>query len=289
MQNFEYRVGNARVTRVSELTINNTPEYLYPKWDPSILRTYGDRLVPEALAPGRQNLMQSIHSWVVRTGEHTILIDTATGNDKPRPLLPALDHLNEPYLARLRSAGVRPEEVDFVLLTHLHVDHVGWNTRLLHGQWTPTFPNARYVMPGAEYEFYLANKHDPRRIIFEDSVVPVVQAGLADFVGEAGGEIIPGFTYLPTPGHSIGHMSIALESAGEHALFGGDVLHHPIQVYRPDLNSVYCEDPALAATSRMKAIEHVVGNDAIYFSTHFPGSSAGRISRSAEVFEWSFA
>ncbi|MGB3634019.1 MAG: MBL fold metallo-hydrolase [Rubrobacteraceae bacterium] len=181
-----YRVGDVTVTKISERTVEvATPEFLYPTYEPGELERNRARLAPGDLDESGEHLPLSFHSWLVRTKDHTILVDTAAGNDKERPQNPLFHHLQTPYLERLANAGVRPEDVDYVLLTHLHVDHVGWNTRLVKGQWVPTFPNARYVLPRVDEDYYASSaSHNEANIpslgVYEDSVAPIIEAGLAE-------------------------------------------------------------------------------------------------------------
>lgn len=289
-----YSVGDTTVTRVTEMVISGVPPEIYfpGSWDPSFLEENKESL-PEGLIDSNSQLIVSIGTWVVKTPKHTILIDTATGNDKNLPLNPDLANLQLPYLERLKEAGVTPEDVDYVLLTHLHVDHVGWNTRLVDGKWIPTFPNAKYVFPIKEQEYYSSeeshNKENEANFnVYEESVLPIVEAGLAETIGPEGGEFLDIFTFIPTPGHSIGQMSIRLSSGGEEALFGADVMHHPFQVIKPEWNSMYCEFGDQARISRRWALEYVADRSIIYFSTHFPESSAGYVTRSGDSFNWRF-
>ncbi|WP_211175944.1 MBL fold metallo-hydrolase [Brasilonema sp. UFV-L1] len=288
-----YKVGDVTITRVTEQVINLAPEVLLPDWNPAVVQEHQDWLVPGCMDETHEHFILSIHTWVVKTQRHTILIDTASGNDKERPLNPIFHHLQLPYLERLEAAGVTPEAVDYVLLTHLHVDHVGWNTRLVDGRWVPTFPNAKYVFPKVEQDYYSspASHNDvniPSLGVYEDSVLPVIEAGLTETISSGGGEFIDGLSFLPTPGHSIGHMSISLTSRGEEALFSGDVMHHPIQVYRPEWNSVFCEFADQARASRLWALEYAAQRGATFFSTHFPKSSAGLVTRKGDQFDWRF-
>ncbi|PZD97119.1 MBL fold metallo-hydrolase [Paenibacillus sambharensis] len=289
-----YRVGDVTVTRVTEMVIGGvSPEIYFPgSWDPDFLESNNDSL-PAGLIDSNAQLIVTIGTWVVKTPEHTILIDTATGNDKNLPLNPDLANLQLPYLERLKDAGVTPEEVDYVLLTHLHVDHVGWNTKLVDGHWVPTFPNARYVFPLKEQEYYGStashnSKNEADFNVFEESVLPVIEAGLAETIGPEGGVFLDRFTFIPTPGHSIGQMSISLRSGGEEALFGADVMHHPFQVLHPEWNSMYCEFEDQARASRRFVLEHIADRPVIYFSTHFPESAAGYVTREGNGFKWSF-
>ncbi|RWP99106.1 MBL fold metallo-hydrolase [Mesorhizobium sp.] len=290
-----YRVGNTTVTKVAEQTLRNvSPAFLYPTSTEREFEAVGARLDPCDCEPNGKELVLSIHTWVVRTPRHLILVDTGSGNNKERPKNPIFHHQDLPYLERLQQAGVRPEDVDFVINTHLHVDHSGWNTVLRDGQWLPTFPKARYLFATVERDYYStpASHNDantPNLGVYEDSVLPVIEAGLVDFIGPEGGEYMPGLSFMPTPGHSIGHMSICVRSDDEEAIFAGDVMHHPTQVQRPDWNTVFCEFSDGAVASRRDVLESAAETNALYFATHFPGSSVGRISRSADAFNWNYA
>ena len=305
-QNTIYRVGDATVTRIDELALDGVPPTaLYPGFDPEALRRHRCKFGSGSVQ--FDTLRQSIHTWLVQTPRHIILIDTATGNDKDRPYAPVLDHLQQPYLARLAAAGVLPEAVDYVLLTHLHADHVGWNTRLVNGRWVPTFPNARHIFSKTErtYNEALADgrtltgkdRPDPalgRMVatpspgVYNDSVRPIIEAGLADVIEINGEEFIDGLSFLSTPGHSIDHASIRLLSQGQEAFFAGDVMHHPLQVYEPELTSCYCEFPEASHRSRRWVLEQAADRDALVFTTHFAESSAGRVSRADQGFAWRF-
>ncbi|HEX7389888.1 MAG TPA: MBL fold metallo-hydrolase [Acidiphilium sp.] len=302
----QFQVGDATITRIDELRWTDTdPAILYPDLDASALAEFGGEFSPGSFDPGTGHMTLSIHSWLVRMPGRTILIDTAAGNGKPIPAAPRLNQLDLPFLDRLAAAGVRPDQVDFVLMTHLHADHVGWNTRWQDGRWRPTFPNARHIFSRTEqrYAASLAGDapapdlppaslghadHVPYAGIYEVSVRPVIEAGLADMTDIDGSEILDGISFLPSPGHSIDHASIRLRSRGEEALFLGDVMHHPLQAYRPDLRSVYCEFPEPALASRRAILERAAETGALCLATHFAESSAGRVSRRGGRFSWRF-
>lgn len=197
--------------------------------------------------------------------------------------------LDMPYVARLAAAGVRPEDVDYVLLTYLHLDHVGWCTRIVDGHWTPTFPNARYFLSRREQEHNAAllerlGPDAPETQAYADSVVLIL--GQAEMIEPDSGEVLEGFTFHPTPGHSIDHRSIELTSGGERAFFTGDAIHHPIQAYVPEWSSVFSEDKPRGQKSRLWALEHAAQTGALVFSSHFPGTSAGRVTRRGHAFGW---
>ena len=286
-----YTLGTTSITRVSEKLFDDfSPNALLPLWNNETVETHRPWLVPDNLDAAGQKLIISVHTWVIKTPQYTVLVDTGVGNAKSRPELPIFHQLDEPWLERLAAAGVAPEEVVFVLLTHLHIDHIGWNTRLVDGQWVPTFPNAKYVFPQAEYEHFLsdAGRQSIGYAAFVDSVLPVVNAGQAVMIGVDGVPFLDDFHFHPTQGHSVGHMSISLHSGGETAMFGGDVMHHPIQVAQPLWASCFCDLPDAANRSRQWLLHYLADHDALYFSSHFAGTSAGRVQRLGNGFAWHF-
>ena len=283
-----YHVGDATITKVTEQHFTLNPGVLFADFEPTVIDEHRTWLAGDHVDASEEQFILSIHTWVIRSGGRVILVDTASGNHKDRPFSAIFHQLNTPYLQRLALAGVNPEDVDLVLLTHLHVDHVGWNTYLRDGKWVPTFPNARYVMATPEIEFFATPAGEKRRMVFEDSILPVIEAGLSDELGAEGGEYLPGIRFHPTPGHCVGHMSIESESAGERALFTGDVWHHPIQVYRPEWSSMFCADRDGANRSRRWVLEHAARTGAAVFAPHFAGSSAGTVRKQDDRFIWQF-
>ncbi len=303
-----YRVGSATITRLAERSLHGVnPATLFPSSDPERLRNVGPSLDPRTIGPDG-TLRQSLHAWLVRTPEHTLLVDTATGNGKNRPTQLALHRLDEPFLERLENLGVTPEQIDVVLHTHLHADHVGWNTALRDGRWEPVFRNAVHYFSAREaaYQAALATGDGQARAhidaaslgppvrppgsgVYEDSVAPVIEAGLARPIEIDGTEFLPGWRFLASPGHSIDHASLVFESQGERALFWGDVLHHPLQAAHPEWNSVYCEFPEAAIRSRRWALSYAAETNALVLTTHFADPSAGHVRREGGHFRWQFA
>jgi glyoxylase-like metal-dependent hydrolase (beta-lactamase superfamily II) len=285
-----YAVGDMVVTRIEEKLLSGfTPHRLYPDWNKYIVEERDGRpMDPVCWDETGQHVILSVHSWLVRAPTYTALIDAGIGNDKTRTL-PVFDHLNEPFLERLAAAGARPEDVDYVLLTHLHTDHVGWNTRLIDGRWIPTFPNARYVFSRAEDEYFSGSGgiDRPNYALYEDSVRPIIDAGQAEMI-DAGSEFLDRIVFHSTPGDSIDHFSISIESRGNQALFAGDVMHLPVQVDYPDLSSAFSANPELGRLSRRWALQCAADRQAVVFSSHFPGTSAGRVERLGERFVWRF-
>ena len=225
-------------------------------------------------------LSMSFHGFVLRTGRHTILIDTCCGNDKERPARPMFHRLRTNYLDKLAAAGVNPEQVDYVMCTHLHWDHVGWNTQLIDGRWVPTFPNAKYIMARGEYEHwdgvYSRGDASVHRTAFEDSVLPIRRAEQAVLVDDDF-ELEKGIWLEPCHGHSPGNVVINLESKGTRAVVTGDVLHHQIQLVFPEMSTMADADKNMARKTRIALIEKHVGTGHLIMPGHFPTPTVGRI------------
>lgn len=280
-----YELGDLRLTKITEQVFNSlTVGQLYPDATPSSLVSLdrGPALTLDSPAE------MSIHSWLVETPNHRMLVDTASGNQKNRPFSSLFHQLRSPWLEILQASGVRPSDIDFVLHTHLHVDHVGWNTVWNGERWVPTFANAVHICSQAEMDFYASPESAPRAMVFEDSIRPVQEAGQMRVISDHGQEVLPGVRFLPTPGHSRGHMSISIESGNELALFCGDVMHTPIQLARPAWNSRFCEHQSAARESRKKLLAHASNLGATIFTSHFAESSVGRVAELGEYYSWTF-
>ena len=267
-------VGEATITRVDETAFALAPDVLFPDWDPASGRVLEEHCSTASLDLTNRRISLRTHLWVVEFRGLTIVVDTGIGNGKTRPFSALFDKLDNPVLERFEAAGFRRDRVDYVLHTHLHVDHVGWNTHWQNDRWTPVFPNATYVFGQRECDYFAKPEGEPRRMVFEDSVLPVIEAQQARIVPDEGAEIVDGIRFLPTPGHSIGHMAIEIRSQGQAALFSGDVMHSPLQVYRPQWNSAFCLDQPQARASRQSLLEHAAKTGAIVFPAHFPETSA---------------
>jgi glyoxylase-like metal-dependent hydrolase (beta-lactamase superfamily II) len=283
-----HRVGAAIITRIDETDFALAPEVLFPDWDAASGLILEERFGPASLDLANRRVPLKTHLWVVEIGDLTVIVDTGIGNAKSRPFSALFDRLENPVLERFEAAGFRREQVDYVLLTHLHVDHVGWNTHWRDDRWMPVFPNATYVFSQGERDYFATPAGEPRRMVFEDSVLPVIEAQQARTVPDAGEEIVDGIRFISTPGHSIGHMAIEIRSQGEAALFSGDVMHSPLQVYFPQWNSTFCLDQQQARDSRKWLLEYAAQTGAKVFAAHFPETSAGTVREGAEGFEWHY-
>lgn len=279
----QQKFGDVTVDRVIEAEgLGFPPEFLLPHCDIGVIRRYRDWLEPHFFDPLSGRFIQSVHSYVIRTPRHTVLVDTCVGNDKDRPSTRAWNQLQSPFLDRLLAIGVAPEDVDYVLCTHLHVDHVGWNTRLLDGRWVPTFPNAKYLFHKVEIDHweaegdYVQDGAGASDAFYEDSVLPVIAANQAVFV-DAGHAIDDCLTVEAWPGHSPGHVCLRLRSGGREAVFAGDLLHHPVQCRHPDWNSRFCWDPVMSADSRRRFVDQHAEVGAVILAAHFAKPVSGRI------------
>jgi glyoxylase-like metal-dependent hydrolase (beta-lactamase superfamily II) len=286
-------IGDVRVTRVEEMCRPSTkPEDWYIDYNADELAGHMNWLAPTYFELSSGRSISSIHSWVLRTEKQVILIDSCTGNHKDRPGWPGFHMLDIPYLDRLAAAGVRPEEVDVVLCTHLHVDHVGWNTRLSDGKWVPTFPNAKYVMSKLDHEFYSMAAKNPAtkaltRNVYQDSVLPIVEAGLASLV-DGTEEIDEGLRLIPAPGHTPGQVCLTLTSAGERAIFCGDVLHNPLQSPLWRWRTRVCTDPDQARVTRKQILEFCAEHHALLLPAHFAYPHGSHIRMKGDEFSPSF-
>jgi glyoxylase-like metal-dependent hydrolase (beta-lactamase superfamily II) len=244
-----------------------------------------------AATPEKSAFMMSMHSYVVQLAGRNILIDACNGNDKHRSI-PDIDRVNTPYLANLAALGLTPDRIDLVLCTHLHFDHVGWNTRLENGKWVPTFPNARYLFSRRDFEhFGQQQSEDDHFRAFRDSVLPVYEAGRAELIEpdiEVHREISERLWLEPAFGHSPGNFSVLAEGAGQRAIFWGDVIHHPVQLIRPEVTPSFDGDPAKARETRLRTLARAAEEELVCFPAHFRDPSAGHVLRVGEAYRYRF-
>lgn len=283
-----FRCGAFEVLRVKEtLGAAFAPAHLLPDLPAEAIERHIDWLAPNYYHAVKKCFVMGTHSWLLRTPHHTILVDTCIGNHKPRPNSPGFNKLEQPYLERLGQAGLAPGDIDLVLCTHLHVDHVGWNTQLRDGRWVPTFPNAKVLCSKAELASAEAKAKgggdEDDREVWKDSILPVLEAGRLQTL-EGMHAIEDGLTIEPTPGHTPGHVVLHAQSAGERMLFAGDLCHHPLQVYYPQVNSRFCEDAAGARSTRRRILEACAESGALFAPAHWGPPHAARIQAIAANF-----
>jgi glyoxylase-like metal-dependent hydrolase (beta-lactamase superfamily II) len=287
-------IGRFRVDRVVE---SEGPyfrlDFLLPAVAPDLIAANAAWLKPLFIDPASDQVNMSFHSYLLRSGRHTILIDACIGNDKERPQRPNWHRQSFPFLERLAAHGVAPEAVDFVFCTHLHADHVGWNTRLVDGRWVPTFPNARYLFARREYEHWEREHRAaaaqgaelPNHGSFADSVLPVVEAGRGVLVDD-GHEIERGLVLEAAPGHTPGNAILHAQEGGRRAVFLGDIIHTAAQLAAPELSSRFCSDAAASRHTRCTLIDRFAESGTTILTGHFPTPTAGRIVRHGGAFRF---
>ena len=251
---------------------------------PQAMEPYRAWLEPWSLCPDTGMFILPVQSWLVRTKHHTILIDTCVGCNKDIPFYPdwhqRTDHI---WLERLAEAGVQPEQVDYVFCTHLHSDHVGWNTRLLDGRIVPTFPNAKYIFSKAD----VGEAEEQDGDSFEQSVLPILEAGQAQLV-ENDFALDDNIWLESTPGHTAGHVAVGLRSGNERAVMCGDLIHFPVQCAHPDWAVSFDTDPTQACQTRSSFLHDNCESGRLVLTAHFPNSSMGYVERKGDAFDFRF-
>jgi glyoxylase-like metal-dependent hydrolase (beta-lactamase superfamily II) len=287
------RLGGFSIARVPEWEGPAfAPEVLFPDYDPAFAEAHAHLLGPDLLDRSSGMLVMSFHAYLLKTPAATVLIDTCIGNGKDRPQRPQWHRLESSFLSDLEQAGIAPEAVDFVLCTHLHWDHVGWNTRRSDGRWVPSFPNARYVFARDEVSYWdeVARQggDSPHALAFRDSVQPILEAGQALLV-DGDCDLFHGITIERAPGHTPGNVIVHARSEGTAAIFSGDVIHHPVQLLQPDWSTRACHDAGQSRTTRRRLLEQCLERSTLVLPAHFPAPSAGRVLRRGSAFWWESA
>ncbi|MFD7461377.1 MULTISPECIES: MBL fold metallo-hydrolase [unclassified Streptomyces] len=278
-------LGDVEIVRVVEWQAPFAPARdLVPDCEPEVWRRHRDLLAPDHWDPDGDRAVAALQTWVIRSGGLTVLVDTGVGAGRERPGNPEFHQRQGDLPGRLARAGVRPEDVDVVVNTHLHADHVGWNTRDADGAWVPAFPRARYLIPAADDAHfgpaggYGGGVRVDDRLVYEDSVAPVHRAGQA-VLWEDEHRVDASLTLEAAPGHTPGSAVLRLASRGERAVFVGDLLHSPVQILRPDCSSCFCLDPQRAAASRRRVLERAADEGELVIPAHFAGAGVAEVRR----------
>lgn len=281
----KWKIGDVTVTRIVEMEIpipyNDKSPFLVQA-TPDVLKTM-PWLYPHFVTD-EGALKLSIHALFVEAPGLRLIVDTCIGNDKPRGMVGPRG-LSTTFLASLEAAGCKRDSVDAVICTHLHVDHVGWNTMLENGKWVPTFPKARYLIGKKEYEFWNLDEDAEQKAIMGDSVQPILDAGLADLV-EMDHRLSAEIRLTPTPGHTPGHVSVMIESKGETAMITGDMIHHPCQFGHPEWSPSFDTDQAAGASMRRSVMDKVADQQLLVIGTHFSAPTAGHVKRDGAGFRF---
>ncbi|MFJ3791578.1 MBL fold metallo-hydrolase [Kitasatospora sp. NPDC090091] len=282
-------LGDAEITRVREWEGPFAPaQAIVPGLAGEVWKENEDWLAPDHWEPATDSHVGALQTWVVRHGGRTVLVDTGVGRDRDRPGNPLFHRRPSDLLGRLAEAGVQPEDVDVVVNTHLHVDHIGWNTMDQDGTWVPAFPNAVYLMPAADHIWLAAQAEQDRTsaqgLMYADSVLPIERAGKA-VLWEGEYRIDDALTLEEAPGHTPGSSVLRLASHGERAAFVGDMMHSPVQILHPGSNSCFCEDPERAAASRLRVLQRAADDGELVIPAHFGGTGAAEVRRNGAGFE----
>jgi glyoxylase-like metal-dependent hydrolase (beta-lactamase superfamily II) len=275
-----WQIGDVKITRIVEMDLP-VPAKVIPQATPAELRKL-PWLYPHFVGEGDDILKLSVHALLVEAPGLRLIVDTCVGNDRPREIT-GDQPLATPFLEHLGEAGWSRDDVNAVVCTHLHVDHVGWNTMLENGRWVPTFPNARYLIGRREYDFWSAHDDAEQQAMMGDSIKPIVDAGLVQFV-ELDHVISPEIRLVPSTGHTPGHVSVLIESAGERAVITGDMVHHPAQLAHPDWG--FDSDLKAAALTRLRLFAEWADQPILIIGTHFPAPTAGHIIRDGAAFRF---
>lgn len=279
-----FQLGDIRVDRIieGEYPFMAATEFL-PGLTPEVLGENRGWMRPAAL-DAHDQLILCIQSYVLRTPHHTILVDSCVGNDKPRPTRAVWNmKTDDTWMRALAAAGLRVEDIDFVMCTHLHVDHVGWNTRLENGRWVPTFPKAKYLFARKEFDHWAAENAKAPVLPFQDSVLPVVDANRHEFI-RSDHVLNDHIRLLPTPGHTPDHFAVAIGKGRDDGVITGDLIHSPIQMRYPELSMRADVDPAQAAATRRGFLERYCDTATQCCTAHFPSPSRGMIRRHGNGF-----
>ncbi|MGB7298900.1 MAG: MBL fold metallo-hydrolase [Burkholderiaceae bacterium] len=282
-------LGKLQISRALEMMMEFDPYGFFPETTPADWAAHKEWLQPLGMNPANGMLLFPCQSYIVRTSHHTILVDSCVGNHKDRPTRPAWHQKTDTsYLDALKQHSLSPEDIDYVMCTHMHSDHIGWNTQLKDGRWVPTFPNARYLFSEKELRAWqtMEQKNFSLQPI-QDSVLPVIAAGQAELI-QNDFSLDDEVWVQSTPGHTPDHLAINLASNGEHAIMLGDMVHSPVQCQHPDWTVRADWNHKIASATRRTMMEQLTEAQTLVLTAHFPLPSAGWFRRDGQAFRFEY-
>ena len=262
-----FTVGDIQLSKVLDSLEPTSPRFMYVDKRKDDFDPYLDWLQPHFIDPNKLMLL-SIHTFIIKTRHHTIMIDTCIGNDKQRLMFDQWNGRRSDFLQDLAAAGCGPESIDYVFCTHMHLDHTGWNTRLQDGRWVPSFPNATYLFNKNEWEHWKDEPNPEDQAVVEQNIMPIIEAGQVEWVDNAW-SIDDEVMLLPTPGHTPGHCSVQLKSNGQEAVITGDMMVNPVQVAEPTWSQQADADKEQAIATRTLFVNSYCDTDTLILGTHF--------------------
>lgn len=278
------KLGFATIASIFEIDAGQVIQDGLPDATPENVKTV-DWLCPD-YADENGKLKAQVQAFLVEVGGKKIVVDACCGDGRERPGLPEWGHLQTGFMDRFKRVW-QPEDVDIVLCTHMHFDHVGWNTHFADGKWVPTFSNAQYIFSEREFNYWNGKPEkemEDDRMGFAESVLPIQRSGLAKLVPDDY-QVTKEVSLIPTPGHTPGHVAILIEADGESAVISGDALHHPCQIAHPEWGTPFDTDTEQANKSRRELLERFADSDALFIGAHFAEPIAGKIVREGEGFK----
>lgn len=278
----KWRIGDVTVTRIVEIEATGGMSRVIPEAKKERVKAIPWMYPHFADEDGR--MRGAIHALIIETSARTIMVDTCVGNDKRRGN-PAWNQMQTAFLDDMDRVGYCRDSIDSVLCTHLHVDHVGWNTLFVDGKWIPTFPRARYLIGRTEFAHWQEDTNEEQMMVMGDSVLPVFDAGLVDLI-ESDHEISDEVSLIPTIGHTPGHVSVRIKSKGEDALITGDFIHHPCQFAHPEWSSAFDSDPVQSVQTRLEMFDKYADTPILIIGTHFATPTAGHLKRDGDVYRF---
>ncbi|MEH6638644.1 MAG: MBL fold metallo-hydrolase [Porticoccaceae bacterium] len=274
-ETLNWQIGDVSITRMVEIVIKTPISTLFPDENPDELKPYHDWLKPNFIVDG-DNILISIHAFLINAGGKKIIVDTCAGNGKKLPLFDEWTNLDTPFLENMSKLGFAPDSIDLVMCTHLHFDHVGWNTHKVNGEWVPTFPNARYLFNETEWDYWKDHEDPYESHALEHALQPIFDAKLVQLIGP-NHRVNDEISLIPTPGHTPGHASVLIQSKGEEAVITGDMFHHPLQMAKPGWIDMADMDTDVAEQTRIKFMQRFGDTSSTVLGTHFATPTAGKI------------